>query len=166
MIAAWVIDYARLTRPTAVRDRDLDHRRVQGDLNDAPATPSARGVPYGVANEFGSDANHIIAGRALRQQPGQPTAQRRKLPSLTWKDTPPPHPERWCHVTFECLDRLRGMFMPPSHNSSQRGQRFGCARSFVVCSHQWTAPSICRSVSLRIDASKPIQAPLAHLSSV
>jgi hypothetical protein len=173
MLAAWVIDHARLTGSTAIRDRDLDHRGMPGDLNGAPATLSARRMLDCIAREFGSDTDHIVAGRAFWQEPVQPTAQLCKLPCMTWKDPPPPHSQRCGHAALGYLSthvfgpgkKLRDMLMPqatlcrnPANDSAAPTSSLSALTDGP--SNTYLAPY--RSVSL----SLPMQAALAHLRPV
>jgi hypothetical protein len=78
-----VIDHLRLARPTAVSNRDLHHGSEPSDLHREPGTLPARGVQNGVAAQLVSDAEHIIARWAIRQQRRQPVTHYTKLTLLT-----------------------------------------------------------------------------------
>jgi hypothetical protein len=66
-LAIGVLDYLRLTQATAVSNRDLHHRPTPGDLNREPGALPARGVLNGIAAQFVSNAERIVARWPIRQ---------------------------------------------------------------------------------------------------
>ncbi|HUY48365.1 MAG TPA: hypothetical protein VMV92_21990 [Streptosporangiaceae bacterium] len=74
---------------TTVENRHVRHRGVPGDLHGELATTPAGGMAERVRAQFGRHAHNVITRGTLRQEDGEPPAQRGKLTRFPWKHSPP-----------------------------------------------------------------------------
>jgi hypothetical protein len=100
VLAVRVLDHVRLRLAASIGDPDPYDGLLPGDLHGETATVAARGVPERVAAQFGRDADHIVAGRALRQDRCQPPPHDAEFAFPAFERPPPTgriyRSRRWC----------------------------------------------------------------------
>src|SRR5579859_5310786 len=89
MLAVWVLDDPWFGRATSVGHGHPDDGLRVCDLHGERATASAGRMQHRVVAELGSDTDHVVPRRAVRQQRDQPLPYLPYLPRVSAEGSPP-----------------------------------------------------------------------------